>query len=301
MIEGCLMFETNRELASLKRRIRRLMGNRIELIWMRGCDLDPVIGELEWIEQVILEMALRARAAMPYGGKLLVETCNLDLDEFSAATELLTAGRYVMFEMTCIRQSPESCSTVDFIPTSFDIEDDLWLHSQPTESLYILRAIGGNICEYSEPGRALTLRAFLPSAATVIYSDEEDFVLPPSPNTETILLVEDECYVREVACEILESAGYTVIAATSAKEALALFEKDGPFHLLVTDIVMPGMNGRDLAKQLLTLKPDLKTIYMSGYTDGALGPSRALDPGVSLLRKPFNEAALLDAVADALA
>jgi hypothetical protein len=87
------MFETNRQLASLKRRIHRLLGNRIQLIWVRGCDLDPVIGECEWIEQAILEMAVRARGAMPYGGRLIVETCNLDLDEISAAREILTAGR----------------------------------------------------------------------------------------------------------------------------------------------------------------------------------------------------------------
>jgi len=282
------MFETNRQLASLKRRILRLMGNRIEVIWIRGCDLDPVVGETEWIEQVLLETALRARAAMPYGGRLVVETCNVELDEFSAAAEILTAGRYVMFEMTCLRHSPANATVIDMPSFPFDIEDDLWLHSQPTESLHVLRAIGGNVCEYNEPGRALTLRTFLPSAATVIYSDEEDFVMPPSPNTEAILLVEDENYVREVACEILESAGYTVVSATSAKEALAMFEKDGPFHLLVTDIVMPGMNGRELAKKLLALKPDLKTIYMSGYADSAILRQDLQSSEHMYLQKPFT-------------
>ena len=294
------MFDTNRELASLKRRICRLMGNRIEVIWIRGCDLDPVIGERDWIEQAILETALRARAAMPYGGRLVVETCNLDLDEHSAATELLTAGRYVMFEMTCVRQSPDAFAAVDFLPCSVDLDDELWLHSQPTESLTILRAIGGNISEYNEPARALTLRTFLPSAATVIYSDEEDFVLPPSPNTETILLVEDENYVREVACEILETAGYTVVSANCAKEALAMFEKDGPFHLLVTDIVMPGMNGRELAKQLLSLKPDLKTIYMSGYTDSAIIRQDLQSSEHMYLQKPFTLESLTEKVRSVL-
>ncbi len=282
------MIETNRQLASLKRRVQRLLGNRIELMWIRGSDLDPVIGEPEWIEQVILESALRARAAMPYGGRLVVETCNLDLDELSAATELLTAGRYVMFELTCLRQSPGDMPLDHPVPYSLDMEDELWLHSQPTESLHILRSIGGNVCEYNEPGRALTVRVFLPSAATVIYSDEEDFVLHPSPSSESILLVEDESYVREVACEILESAGYTVMVATSAKEALAIFEKDGPFSLLVTDIVMPGMNGRDLAKRLLALKPDLKTIYMSGYTDSPIVRQDLQSSEHLYLQKPFT-------------
>ncbi len=236
------MLEIDRNSASLKRRIHRLLGNRIELIWIRGCDLDPIIGEPEWIEQALLEMALRARAAMPYGGRLVVESCNLELDEFSAAAEVLSSGRYVMFEMTCLRNTPGLDLDIDVLPFSLEIEDDLWLNPHLTQSLEILRAIGGNICEYNEPGRALTLRAFLPSAATVVYSDEEDFVLTQPATSDTILLVEDENYVREVACEILESAGYNVIVARGAKEALAVFEKHGPFMLLVTDVVMPGMD-----------------------------------------------------------
>lgn len=294
------MFETNQQLASLKRRVSRLMGNRIEVLWMRGSDLDPLIGEPEWIEQAILEMALRARAAMPYGGRLVVETCNLDLDDLAAAAELITAGRYVMFEMRCVRNNSLDSLPADLAPDFAALQDNFWLDSQPTESLHTLRAIGGNICEYSEPGRGLTLRAFLPSAATVIYSDEEDFVLSPSPNAESILLVEDEGFVREVACEILESAGYTVVVATSGKEALAIFEKDGPFSLLVTDIVMPGMNGHELAKKLLTLKPDLKTIYMSGYTDS---PSIRQDMQSSdhiYLQKPFTLESLTDKVRSVL-
>lgn len=295
------MFETNRQLPWLKQRLCRLMGNRIEVVWIRGSELDPIIGEPEWIEQAVLEMALRARAAMPYGGRMVVESCNIDLDEFSAASEVLTAGRYVMIEMTCLRHRPDEFDPRSPFSSMLDTYDDLWLESQPAESLRILRAIGGNICEYNEPGRALTLRAFLPSAATVIYSDEEDFVLSPSPTPDAILLVEDEAYVREVACEILESAGYTVVMATSAKEALAVFEKDGPFSLLLTDIVMPGMNGRELAKTLASRKPDLKTIYMSGYTDSAIIRQDLLSPCHTYIQKPFTLEGLTETVKQVLA
>jgi two-component system cell cycle sensor histidine kinase/response regulator CckA len=286
--------------ASLKRRIHRLLGNRIELIWIRGCDLDPVIGEPEWIEQAILEMALRARAAMPFGGRLVVESCNLDLDELSAASEALTAGRYVMFEMTCLRNTPGTDLAVDVLPFSLEIEDDLWLNSHLNQSLEILNAIGGTICEYNEPGRALTLRAFLPSAATVVYSDEEDFFVTQPASTDTILLVEDENYVREVACEILESAGYHVIVAKTAKEALAVFEKQGPFTLLVTDVVMPGMNGRDLARKLTSLQPGLKTIYMSGYTDSPLLRQDFQSTKTVYLQKPFTLESLTNKVKEVL-
>lgn len=294
------MFEIYRNSASLKRRIHRLLGNRIELIWIRGCDLDPVIGEPEWIEQAILEMALRARAAMPYGGRLVVESCNLDLDEFSAAAEALTAGRYVMFEMTCLRNTPGTELDVDALPFSLEIEDDLWLNSEHNQSLDTLHAVGGNICEYNEPGRALTLRAFLPSAATVVYSDEKDFFVTQSANSDAILLVEDEGYVREVACEILESAGYNVIVAKTGKEALAMFEKHGPFALLVTDVVMPGMNGRDLARKLTSLQPDLKTIYMSGYTDSVILRQDFQSAKNIYLQKPFTLESLTNKVREVL-
>jgi CheY-like chemotaxis protein len=294
------MIEIDRSSASLKRRIHRLLGNRIELIWMRGCDLDPVIGEPEWIEQAMLEMALRARAAMPYGGRLVVESCNLELDEFSAPAEALTPGRYVMFEMTCLRSRPLADLSIDALPFSLEIEDDLWLNSQFTQSLEILRAIGGNICEYNEPGRALTLRAFLPSAATVVYSDEESFSVPPSPDSETILLVEDEGYVREVACEILETTGYNVIVARTGKEALAVFEKHGPFTLLVTDVVMPGMNGRELALKLTSLQPNLKTIYMSGYTDSYVLRKDFQSSDSVYLQKPFTLESLTAKVKEVL-
>jgi CheY-like chemotaxis protein len=282
------MFEFDRHLSSLKRRIHRLLGNRVEMKWMRSCELDPVIGESEWIEQVILEMAVRARAAMPYGGRLVVEAGNLDLDAFCAATEALIAGRYVMFEMTCLRHAPDSSLAVDLPPFAAEIDDDLWMHSQLNRSLEILQAIGGNICEYNEPGRSLTLRAFFPSAATVVYSDEENVVMTPSLGYKTILLVEDEGYVRDVACEILESAGYNVVVAKTGKEALAIFEQQGPFKLLVTDVVMPGMNGRELAQRLTALQPDLKTIYMSGYMDNPILRQDFQSTGNVYLQKPFT-------------
>ena len=292
------MLELDRNSASLKRRIHRVLGNRIELIWNRGCDLDPVLGEPDWIEQALLETAVRARAAMPYGGRLLIESCNLDLDEYSAAAEALTAGRYVMFEMTCLRNSPAAGLAIDAPP--FFLDNELWLDSQHSQSLDILHALGGNISEYNEPGRALTLRVFLPSAATVVYSDEEGYCVTEFASPDTILLVEDEGFVREVACEILETAGYQVIVAKSAKEALAIFEQHGPFSLLVTDVVMPGMNGRELARKLTALQPNLKTIYMSGYTDSAALRQDFQSPNTIYIQKPFTLESLTGKVKEVL-
>jgi len=295
------MFDIDRESGSLKRRIHRLLGSRIEFSWHRGCELDPVIGDSDWIEQVILEMAARSRASMPYGGHLAVETCNLDLDEFSAAAEALPAGRYVMVEMSCLRKTLDCFAAAEIDTVPIDLDEDLTQPQRLSAAMSILQGIGGNICEYNEPGRALTLRAFFPSAATVIYSDEEDLAVSKAELSRAILLVEDENYVREVASEILESAGYTVVAARTGKEALAVYEKNGPFLLLVTDVIMPGMNGRELSQKLTSLQPDLKTIYMSGYTDIPLFRQDIHASTRIHLQKPFTLESLTNAVREVLA
>lgn len=273
--------------SSLKRRIHRLLGSRIEVNWLRSSDLDPVLGQCEWIEQVILDMAIRARAALPYGGRVNMETANLDLDPFSAAAEGLDHGRYVMLEMTCSRNSSLAFPEPGVLYTS-DVTAEDWLEQLLPQSIEILRSLGGNICEYNEPGRALTLRAFFPSAGTVLYSDGKDFTLISPTQADTILLVEDEVYVRDVASEILQAEGYVVVSARSASEALACFEKHAPIKLLVTDVVMPGMSGRELAVRLKALQPNLKTIYMSGYTDNPILRRDFQAIEVAYLQKPFT-------------
>ena len=285
--------------SSLKRRIHRLLGSRIEVVWLRSSELDPVLGQCEWIEQVILDMAIRARTALPYGGRLVMETANLELDPFSAAAEGIDQGRYVMLEMTCSRNSSLVFAELGELYTS-DVTAEDWLEQLLPQSIEILRSLGGNICEYNEPGRALTLRAFFPSAGTVIYSDGEDYTLSSPTPGDTILLVEDEGYVRDVASEILQSEGYAVITARSGSEALACFEKHGPFKLLVTDVIMPGMNGRELAVRLKALQPSLKTIYMSGYTDNPVLRSDFQAPEVTYLQKPFTLETLTSKVKEIL-
>lgn len=285
---------------SFKRRLHRLLGTRIELVWARDSTLDPVIGEFEWVEQVLLDMSIRARTVLPYGGRVTIESANVDFDEFAAEGEGLTAGRYVMVEMTCQRMAPAVIGMDEMFPSYFEVQTDLWLESMLPHSKQVLQSLGGNICEYNEPGHALTMRAYFPSAATVVYCDEEDFVLSTTdPNT--ILLVEDEPYVRDVACEILEVAGYNVVAVGTGPEAIAFVEKQGPVKLLVTDVVMPGMNGRDLSKRLTEIQPGLKTIYMSGYTDNPVVRHDLQAPGLVYIQKPFTLESLTKTVQEVLA
>ncbi|HVZ19186.1 MAG TPA: response regulator [Terriglobales bacterium] len=270
---------------SLKRRFHKLFGPKIEIIWIRGPELDFIEGDLAWIEDVIFEMAVRARNAMLFGGRLVVEWANIQLDEVVDGLSQPRPGRYVMFEMTCLRQDPALLMETDHTGrvTAFPEE---WLQCDFVQAQSLIRSHGGEICEYNEPGRALTIRAFFPSAKDEFATVNLPEGTPLKPHR--ILLVEDENYVRDVACEILESEGYEVITARTGSEALEIVQQNGPVQLLLTDVVMPGMNGHELAEKLSSLHPGLKTIYMSGYTEGVPVISSCLETDRVFLQKPFT-------------
>jgi len=272
---------------SLKRRFMRLFGPSVEVIWLRAAELDSVAGDLVWIEDVLFDMAVRARTAVPFGGRLVIEWANIDLDAVMAEGQALAPGRYVMLEMTCLRHDPSELTTsVNALPSVPSFPDE-WLHCDFSQAKAMIRSLGGQICEYNEPGRALTLRAFFPSASQTSGANQ-DFEVNKEMQQFRILLVEDESYVRDVACEILESEGYQVLAARTGQEAIEMFEQARPVQLLLTDVVMPGMTGHDLAKQLMSLDPELKTIYMSGYMDGLGTQLHRHDLQLPFIQKPFT-------------
>lgn len=273
---------------SLKRRLQKLLGPSVELIWIPCPQIDVLAGDLAKVEDVIFDMGVRATAAMPFGGRLVVETANIDLDDATAAVQQLKAGPHVMMEMTCLRQAGPSSSFTDAVARIERIPG-AWIEFDFSRAYSAIRALGGQICEYNEPGRALTIRAFFVSEIEISTCVQD---LPVS-NDELkqqlrILLVEDEGYVRDVACEILESEGYQVFTARTGKEALEVFENNGPVELLLTDVIMPGMNGHELAAQLSSVNPNLKTIYMSGYTDHFGTKIQPANPGLTFLQKPFT-------------
>ncbi len=272
--------------SSLKRRFVKLFGPRVEVIWLRAAELDAIAGDLAWVEDVLFDMAVRARTALPFGGRLVIEWANIELDAAMAEGQGLSAGRYVMLEMTCLRQDPSAAGTVDSLPKLPSFPDE-WLHCDFSQAKAAIESAGGQICEYNEPGRALTIRAFFPSAAEES-SDIQDFELSNELKQFRILLVEDESYVREVACEILEAEGYKVLTAKDGQEAIEMFEQSRPVQLLLTDVVMPGMTGHDLARQLMSRDPELKTIYMSGYIDGVGAQMLRHHTQLPLIQKPFT-------------
>ena len=278
------MIDLNPVLPSLKQRMQRLLGKHVELLWISGAKLDPVHGNPANLEHALLELALRARLGLPFGGKVMVETANVEFDERLATEASLTPGRYVLLEMTCVRSNPDEA--LSFGPTSFA---SLSFTDTTMVAREILSNSGGGLQEYSEPGKALTFRAYL-STATAPETTSMPVIDPQT--RPTILLVEDEAFVRDVACEILQSLGYHVVPASNADEALRLFSERQPIHLLLTDVVMPGMNGSDLAEQLKLMDPSLKTIYMSGYTSNPVVRRGFSDPRIAYLQKPFTLEAL---------
>jgi PAS domain S-box-containing protein len=279
--------------------LTRLIGEDIDLVMVPGSDLGAVKADPGQIEQVIMNLAVNARDAMPRGGKLTIETFNVSLDESYARLHApAEPGEYVMLAIsdTGMGMDPETQSHIfePFYTTKGAKGTGLGL-----STVYgIVKQSGGYVWVYSEPGKGTSFKVYLPRVSS---TGEPMTVMPQvsvsgaevAPGSETILLVEDEVTVRQLAREYLESQGYTVIEAADAAAAMQLSQAHKhPIHLLLTDVIMPGMNGRELASHLSPRRPEMKVLYMSGYTENAIGHNGTLDAGIILLQKPFTLPAL---------
>jgi len=274
--------------------LRRLLREDVELLALCQRGLSKVRVDPGQIDQVILNLAINARDAMPEGGKLTIETKNVVLEE-SYTTEHFgsTPGPHVMLAIsdTGIGMSRETQARI-FEPfyTTKDVGKGTGLGLSTVFG--IVKQCGGNIWVYSEPGAGTTFRVYFP------VFDGPDTIIPEAPTpttlqgTETVLLVEDQDDVRRVAQQILRRYGYTVLEARNAGEAWLCAERHPrAIHLLLTDIVMPQMSGRELAERLRQTRPELKVLYMSGYTENSVVQHGILDSGVAYLQKPiFPEA-----------
>jgi CheY-like chemotaxis protein len=256
------------------------------------------------IEQVIMNLAVNARDAMPNGGDLTLETANVDLDDIYAQKHPGTvSGRYVMLAVsdTGIGMDAETRSHIFepfFTTKSVGRGTGLGL-----STVYgIIKQSGGSIEVYSELGQGTTFKIYLPR----IEAPAEPLQAAQGPasrveGTETILLVEDEAQVRELAAAVLTSCGYTVLVADSRRTAASICDAHkGDVHLLLTDVVMPGGGGREVANQVLARHPKIKVLYMSGYTTNAIVHHGVLDPGTFFLQKPFTPAVLSAKVREVL-
>jgi two-component system, cell cycle sensor histidine kinase and response regulator CckA len=286
------VFDLNGILKDLTKMLGRMIGEDVELVINLSESLGQVKTDPGQIEQVILNLAVNARDAMPDGGKLLIETNNVELDDAYAHSHIGTKpGRYVMFSLsdTGVGIPPEVKERI-FEPFFTTKEKGKGTGLGLSTVYGIVKQSEGDIWVYSEPGRGTTFKIYLPRMDEAAPVQEEKVLRPEIPTgEETVLLVEDDKDVRELAGTFLKEQGYTVFTAQRGSEAIEICEKyPGSIHLMVTDMVMPGMSGTELVKKLSPLHPGLKILYMSGYPDKTIVHQSELDAIVPFLQKPFD-------------
>jgi CheY-like chemotaxis protein len=284
--------------------LRRLLGEDIELRALLGPGLGSVKADPGQIEQVLLNLAVNARDAMPQGGKLTIETSNVYLDEEYATHHVTVApGPYVMLAVSDTGTGMDEKIRGRIFEPFFTTKEASKGTGLGLSTVYgIVKQSGGNIWVYSEEGRGTTFKVYLPRV------DEGAQEYRPSrgasgelEGTETVLLAEDEEEVRNLTRQVLEMYGYTVLAAANGDAALSTCERHaGPIHLLITDVVMPAVGGRELAERLTLLRPEMKVLYMSGYTDDAIVHHGVLNEGMNFIEKPFAPDALARKVREVL-
>ena len=298
------VLDLNTTLANLHNMLRRLIGEDIELTMVLAEDLGRVKTDLGWIEQAIMNLVVNAKDAMPKGGKLTIETANVELDEaYARAHVAVTSGRYVMIAVsdTGAGMTPEVRERL-FEPFFSTKEKDKGTGLGLSTVYGIVKQSGGNIWVYSEPGNGSTFKIYLPRVDEPLEQPREkllgDELLRGS---ETIRLVEDEEEVRKLAVRVLERQGYKVLSARDGDEALLVCERHkDPIHLMLTDVVMPGMSGHEVAKRSEPSHPEMKVLYMSGYTDNAIVMHGVLVQGVNYIQKPFTVNGLTKKVREVL-
>ncbi|MBI4553524.1 MAG: response regulator [Candidatus Latescibacteria bacterium] len=294
----------NGMITSLDEMLQRLLGEDVQL----ETDLDPALGpiraDLGQIEQVFVNLAATARETMPEGGTLTIQTANVDID---AAEDNqhgpIQPGRYVRLTVRDTGEGTDEGTLARLFEPFFTTKESGKGIGLSLAAVHeIVTQNGGRIQAMSAPGQGTTFIIDLPRVVEAgVVVEQPSVPVEPARGTETVLLVEDEKGVRTLAKQVLREAGYTVLEASNGGEALLLCEQyTDPIHLLVTDVVLPRMNGRTLADRLMRMRRDMKVLYMSGYTNDTLVRSGMLDADATLLQKPFTPAALTQKIREVL-
>ncbi len=274
--------------------LTRMIGEDIELVMVPAAGLGAVRADAGQIEQVIMNLAVNARDAMPGGGKLTIEISNVSVDEERARVQApLKPGNYVMLAISDTGAGMDAETQSHIFEPFFTTKGPKGTGLGLSTVYGIVKQSGGYIWVNSETGKGTTFKIYLPRVAEAVESPAEVVAASKSvatePGTETILVVEDEANLRYLARQFLEKQGYRVIEAADGAVALQIaVAHEGIIHLLLTDVIMPGMNGRELAQRISEIRPNTKVLYMSGYTENVIGRNGTLDAGIRLLQKPFT-------------
>jgi PAS domain S-box-containing protein len=287
--------------------LTRVIGEDVDLVMVPSENLWPVRADAGQIEQVIMNLAINARDAMPTGGKLTLETANITLDEeYSRIHAPLQPGDYVMLAISDTGAGMDAETQSHIFEPFFTTKGPKGTGLGLSTVYGIIKQSGGYIWVYSELGRGTTFKVYLPRVAAMgqVAAPQPAAIIEThkvEPGTETILLVEDEANLRYLARQFLEKQGYKVIEAADGAVAMQIaVAHEGVIHLLLTDVIMPGMNGRELAQRISEIRPNVKVLYMSGYTENVVGRDGTLDAGVLLLQKPFSLRSLKSKVREVL-
>ena len=298
------VLDLNALIVNFQKMLRRLIGENIELITA----LSPSLGRIEadpgQLEQVIMNLAVNARDAMPDGGQLTLETANVELDEAYASRHFeAQPGRYVMLAVSDTGIGMDEEVQAHLFEPFFTTKEKGKGTGLGLATIYgIVKQSGGHIGVYSEPGVGTTFKVYLPWVDREADVPQHIQGLVDLPRgAETVLVVEDDEAVQTMSSRILQQCGYIVLEADHPETALLVATSyKAPIHLLVTDVVMPGMNGRELAGTLASSRPEMKVLYVSGYTDNAIVHHGVLDPDLDFLQKPYRPAIFAARVRQAL-
>jgi signal transduction histidine kinase len=299
------VMDLNHVVAELGKMLPRLIGEHIEYSFSPDPKLASVKADPGQIEQVILNLAANARDAMPRGGKLSVRTANALIDDVEAAKRPpMTPGRYIVLSVTDTGHGMDEATKAHIFEPFFTTKEVGKGTGLGLATVYgVVKQSGGFIWVDTSPGSGTTFEIYLPQAAGLAQNaeaEEKPAAIPPG--TETVLVVEDEAGVRELACQFLRVKGYNVLEAEGGFEALAVSHRHpGVIHLLLSDMVMPRMSGGELAAQLRAVRPAMRIAFMSGYSEFSRGDLGKGFPEAPVLQKPFSPATLVEIVREALA
>ena len=298
------ILDLNATAQDVERMLRRLIGEDVDIQLKLAPDLGRVRADAGQVEQVLINLAVNARDAMPRGGKLTIETANVVLDEEAVRGYVdVQPGHYVRICVSDTGVGMDRDTREHLFEPFFTTKEPGRGTGLGLATVYgIVKQSGGHVWVYSEPGWGTTFKIYFPRFGDVAEPDRPRLEMEPAPGgTETILVVEDDEMIRSLIRDILESTGYRVLVADDPDSGMKLIgEQQDDIHLLLTDLVLPGMSGRELVERVSKVKPEMRVLFMSGYSDEAVARHGILEPGLAFLQKPFSRDVLVRKVREVL-